>query len=71
MEDSAVGCGVGVGGLVFDGGAVEEQEAAVAVEGVAGAVEDAGEVIGPIAVEVVADGFGVELEICRIVEVGS
>ena len=49
-EATVVG-GVGVGGLIFDARAGEELEAAVAVERVPAAVENAGELVAAVVVE--------------------
>ena len=48
--------------MVLDAVAVLELEAGVAVKWVAGAVEDAGELVCAIVIEVVADGFRIEGE---------
>lgn len=60
--ETAGGGVIGVGGFIFDGVAVLELPAGVASKVSGFAVEDAGEVRGVVAVEVVADGFGVEGE---------
>ncbi len=60
-----------MGNAVFGGGAVIQFPAAVAEEGVLGAVEHSGELVARRAIKVVGDGFGVEGEgVCVVGEGG-
>jgi hypothetical protein len=54
---SPVSRAVSVNGLVFEGCAAFELESGVALEGVARAINDAGELVAAVAVEVVLGGF--------------
>ena len=60
--------------MCFDdggGGCVPQDEAGVAIEGVAGAVENAGELVEAVRVEVVVGGFEVEPEIGGVVGIAD
>ena len=61
--ETTFGSAVGVGGLVLDGGPVLELQAGVPAHGVAGPIEDAGELETGLAIEVVGDGFVVQARV--------
>ena len=83
LRDAAIGGGVGIRGLCFDdggggsastdtrGGCAPQDKAGVAIEGIAAAVEGAGELVEAVRVEVVVGGFEIEPEIGGVVGVAD